>query len=394
MKRDWLVAAMGLALAEPTLAEEIKTPAAAFDAGQGFANSAKGKDAAAGALNTATGAANVPKYNTDPPETGIYGDGKSLIGIAGSSKQSKCVDHKAANAYDQQECNAVNYLTKLPDKRPKFVIGKKTDPLIVNSKETITHPGTAGGSGKSACHIEKTLIPGTYSFETCVEVQTFEHLTCNKVLVVACDPETDGCDTGGIVPGSTQGDMRVSFAAAGGGDYALEFGTFADNYWNDCGAIQQRSMSFEIADARQITKFLLALVAWDDYIYLSLNDVPVYTGPDGGNTLYVFKSSGKFSSRRVCSNSDQPGLIGATAGPFPGNCTASSSPERLTSWRAEPNIDLRPFLKTGINQIKMAVLACGGGEGAMRVLTRMKCPRVCHETWDDSQCAPLASRAR
>jgi len=186
MSKQLLTGALvGLALLNSSSAQDIKTPADAFKAGQDFSNGTKGKGAAGGSVNTTTGTANVPKYNTNPPEKGIYGGGKSLIGGAGSGKVSDCKSYVAGNAYDQQECDAVNYLNKM-DRTNKFTIDKDTDPLMVNSKGTIKNPGTIPASGTSACHIEKETIPGTFTTETCEESTILTSFACKKTLIPEC----------------------------------------------------------------------------------------------------------------------------------------------------------------------------------------------------------------
>ncbi|WP_022978941.1 hypothetical protein [Ideonella sp. B508-1] len=186
MKKAVIAASVAAAVAATALAQTINTPADAFKAGQDFSNSNKGKGAAAGSVNTNSGTTNVPKYNTSPPETSIYGGGKSLIGAQGTNKIATCASYTASNAYDQQECNAVNYLQQMPAERPKFVIDKNTDPLMVNSKGTIANPGTIPASGTAACHIEKTTIPGTYTTETCEMSTVLDSFECKKTLIPEC----------------------------------------------------------------------------------------------------------------------------------------------------------------------------------------------------------------
>ena len=103
------------------------TPAEAFNQGKTFGNAGKG--GAGGTVSSASGAANVPKYNTSAPESGYYSGGKGLLGTAGTNKLTACQTYVAGNAYDQQECDAVNFLAKNPSERP-IVPLSKTDPII------------------------------------------------------------------------------------------------------------------------------------------------------------------------------------------------------------------------------------------------------------------------
>jgi hypothetical protein len=185
MKRTLLAAAAAAALAGPAVAQ-ITTQGQAFEAGKQFSNSAAGKGAASGSVSTTSGTANVPKYNTNPSESSVYAGGKSLIGGAGTDKVLNCENFTAASAYDQQECNAVNFLQNLPSQRVPFVIDKNLDPLMVNSKGTIANPGTISATSASACHIETTTIPGTYTTETCEESTILTTFACTKTLIPEC----------------------------------------------------------------------------------------------------------------------------------------------------------------------------------------------------------------
>lgn len=188
MKYSMLFAAVLAAWSTAVLAADppATTQAQAFQSGKEFSNGAAGNAAAAGTLNTTSGTLNVPKYNTNPPEQSIFGGGLNLIGSAGTSKVAGCEGYQASDAYNQQECNAVNYLQKMPAERTKFNIDKNTDPIMVGSKDVIANPGTIPASGTSVCHIETTTIPGTFKTETCEESTKLTKLSCSKNLLPQC----------------------------------------------------------------------------------------------------------------------------------------------------------------------------------------------------------------
>lgn len=414
--------------------QDVTTPGQAFQAGKDFANGNAGRSAAGGAVNATTGAAAVPKYNTNPPQTSVYGNGRSLIGGAGSAKQSECQSYKAGSAYEQQECNAVNFLTKNPGQRPKFVIDKKNDPLIVGSGQIIKNPGAVPGSGTSACHIEQTTVPGTFISETCTETQSLETLQCNRVLVVSCPEPPDGCDQGGIVSNSYAGDMAVSFTPDGNGNYMLQFGTIADNYWSGWGATFDRTLTFTVKDMSLITLFKLTRAAFDDWILVSVNGTVAYVGPYGGDRLEVVNrgTTTTEASPRQCQQTVDDGGGGTGWQCFDAvpsgdgytaqnvsnyqSCTATAEgyscfapdannglvqygensygqPELFTSWNQSVEVDVLPLLKEGKNTIFVRTIVAGNGEGAAVFTTRQRCPKTCSDTWDESQCDPLKARA-
>lgn len=153
----------------------------AFQAGKSFAQS--GKDAAKGAVSESAGQANLPHFNTNAPEGSYYGEGKSVIDGFGTSKIVNCRGYKAGNEYDQQECDAVNYLAKLRDERPQYDIDED-DPIIGGSDGIIKNPGPAPGSG-TECKIVEDITPPTYIEHTCTRSRAIEERTCKKTALVS-----------------------------------------------------------------------------------------------------------------------------------------------------------------------------------------------------------------
>ena len=424
MKRLLTIAAL-LATAGVAIAQQITKPADAFNVGKDFANS--GKNVAGAKINNATGASALPYYGTSAPETANFQEGRNLIGGAGSNKQIQCETYLAPNAFRQQECDAVNFMSKTPASRPKFTIDKQTDPIMTGSRGVINNPGTTAGASTQQCRVQRVTNPATYITETCTETQTLENLSCKRVLQVACDPALDGCDQGGIVPNSWSGDMSTSFTPDGAGNYILQFGTIADNYWGGWGAVYDRNLAFDIKDVGLITRFALTRAAFDDWLMVQVNGTIVYVGPFGGDRLEIYSPSPVFesSSTRSCTGffneynsgwecSDTGGggntvNYASCADTGDGwNCTANyslsgmvtyctgcfGSPELSTSWNFGLNVDVKPYLKNGSNTIFVRTIVAGGGEGAIQLTTRQLCPRNCYDQWDNSQCAPLEQRAK
>jgi len=202
MKRALTFVAL-LAVIGMASAQQISTPADAFNAGKDFANS--GKSSAGNAVNTATGSANLPNYSTTAPETANFQNGRSPIGGAGQSKQTQCQTYKAANGFEQQECDAVNFLGKNSTTRPKFNIDKATDSIMVGSKIVVGNPGSIPGASSQQCRVEKVKNPATYITETCTESMTTEVLSCDEAFVgctvtgrkLECRPVSATCIAGG-----------------------------------------------------------------------------------------------------------------------------------------------------------------------------------------------------
>ncbi|MFA6595960.1 MAG: hypothetical protein WCT00_06565, partial [Bacilli bacterium] len=212
-----------------------------------------------------------------------------------------------------------------------------------------------------------------------------ENRSCSRVLTVACDPERDGCDVGGIVPNSWNGDMNTSFTPSGGGNYTLQFGTIANNYWPGSGTIYDRTLTFDIRDVDLITKFSLTRAAFDDWLLVKVNGTVVYVGPYGGDRLEIVSTCMWYDGNGGCSFYSKRVQYAANS---------YGNPELSTSWDKSLNINLKPYLKNGTNRIFTRTIVAGHGESAIQITTRQLCPRDCRDQWDDSQCAALEARTR
>ncbi len=189
-------------------AQQIHSPADAFNAGKNFADT--GKSAAAGAVTNSSGSQNVPYFGTNAAEGNYYANGRNPIGSAGSAKQSNCLSSQAPTAYQQQECDAVNFLSRNPTIRPRFTIDPRTDPLIKGSTAIINASTPAPGTSTQQCRVERTVQPATYVTETCTESHTIDSITCDKILL----PEVTNHQIANCVEGSA---MPLYFGGWGGG---------------------------------------------------------------------------------------------------------------------------------------------------------------------------------
>lgn len=360
----------------------------------------------------------IPHYNSTAD--GRYESGRGNPAPAGTQQVINCAaaTPEQLSGYAGKACDATNFLSRNASTRPAVTI-ERTDPLLSNAQvrtsqgrliglpssmisttstaattpdgaqcETVIDP--EGTSTETAvCHEQGSLSERTCTVGRVIEVdpayqyqcrqtpaQT-ETATCNRILSVTCEAQADGCDTGGIVPGSTQGDMRTWFGPVGGGTYALEFGTYSDNYWSGYGAVFDRTLQFNIADRNAVTQFQLINAAFDDWLLVSINGTVVYVGPYGGDRLEVVTRTTGLGTRRMVQYS----------------ATGFGWPELDTSWNIGVNVDLRPYLVTGNNTIFMRTIVAGNGEGAIRISARMACPRNCQDNWIN-QCTPLEQRAQ
>lgn len=257
------------------LSQPVNTPAEAFKAGQDFAKGTKGSSSAAAALNSNTAGGNVPKFNANPPEKELFGGGKNMLGGEGSGKVADCKNHVAGNAYDQQECNAVNFLNKT-ERTNNFTINRNTDPLLINSRETVRNPGTIPATGTSACHIETVNAPGTFTTERCEESPVLSSLLCKKTFLPECSYE--GAPISEHSTRNVGAFRRPIFVEAGtAGLYNYSFDAYGQG--NDGSA----DLNFKLDTVGMGGFVTIRLSNLDDAAAIAVNDTTVFAGyPNAG----------------------------------------------------------------------------------------------------------------
>lgn len=217
------LAALAVMSTVATSAWAQSTTAEAFSAGRTFA--ASGSTAAGAQANASTGSAMVPHYTTTAPESANYGGGKGNLWSAGAQKQVDCQGAKASSSYAQQECDAVNFLSKNPQQRQKYPVDKNADPLLSASKNIIANPGSIPGGSTQQCRVENVTTPGTFVEETCTQTNTYDTYKCDRTITTTCAGATATlvCPSGqslsgGICTGSvtTTSNANLSYTCSGG----------------------------------------------------------------------------------------------------------------------------------------------------------------------------------
>mgnify|MGYP005846664603 CR=1 FL=1 len=147
-----------------------------------------------------------------------------------------------------------------------------------------------------------------------------------------------------IVPGTIESDTRWDYSYP-----YLSFGTVADNYWVGHCQVYDRNAKFEINDLYNIKDFTLNKVGFDDYLWIKLNGETIYVGPDGGDSIEL-TSQQSVTGIRAVTNGE---------GNFP--C------ERSTNWQFTPEIDLKPYLIQGENELWTRTIVSGWGESWLNI---------------------------
>lgn len=256
----------------------IQTPADAFQAGKTFGQS--GKNSAAGKVNNTTGSQNLPNYTTNAPQSANFANGKGNLGAAGNTKLADCQNKVSGNAMDQQECDAVNFLSKNPSTRPKFIIDKKTDPLLTGSASTIKNPGTTPGSSNQQCRVETVTTPATYKTESCEQSIVTQSFTCQKTLIPQC------AYTGANITGSStsQSGAFITPSITPSGTPGLY--NYRLEVIRSCGGDGASSITFNLDTVGQGGYITINTNNLDDAAAVGVNGYAVFAGYPNSGPVY------------------------------------------------------------------------------------------------------------
>lgn len=198
-------------------------------------------------------------------------------------------------------------------------------------------------------------------------------------------------------------DMAVRVISGNEASKDYYIGTVGDNYWPS--DIYDRTVTFEVTDPSTTEQFHIVEAGFDDHFLVAVNNTIVYVGADGGSMIEVAGPGGTKQGNCSRTGSDWVCLSGGAentmsrrftncvtdtgAGSLGYLCNTACDPwyvqtrpgasgrsapgclplERGTSWQFPLSIDLRPYLKSGTNEIFMRTIVGGEGEGWIKVRT-------------------------
>jgi len=250
-----------------------------------------------------------------------------------------------------------------------------------------------------------------------------------KNVVYVAPVRASGGD--GVLSGASfAGDMAVRQISASGNTREYLIGTVGDNYWST--GQYDRTVTFNLDNPASLEEFSLIQVEYDDWLMINVNGTTIYIGPYGGDMLQTTYSGSSIEMNCSWSGSSYTCLRSTYATydkdgkPIsPGaNCTfvrgsadsydfyqcpvqyqycdidynsnygayqcrnspcetgqvqwlSGATPSYGCNWpelkkqhRYWPNIDLRPYLRSGQNSIFTRTIVAGGGESWMTVRSR------------------------
>ena len=393
------------------------------------------KDAAREMSGLAGGAANTinntspdqfaPRYEGVPAGSeGYYGGGNIIPKAQGSSKIAGCENIAEEDLYKRQECEGINFVGKNPTIRPDMTISTQeplaqgthnitSDPTDTLNKWGWTIPfnpdGSIGTIPTEACNNELITIPAKtvekdcsvyhdveqYLCETTLKVEVdpsfnyscletkFQNNTysCDKKLKVTCE-QAMSCADAGVIPGGTQGDMRIYYSHVADGVYNMFFGTQGDNYWGT--GVYPRSMVVNIKNYDRLKQFYLLRAQYDDHVLVKVNGTAVYYN----NNSYGYNGDARNWSLVGCPNKRYC-VVDLNSGAY----IHSDYLEKGKSWDFWPYHNLLPFLKEGENVIQVFTAVGGWGEAFLNFRTQQACEPNCIDTWENS-CTQYEERVK
>lgn len=160
-----------------------------FEAAKAFGQAQQTR--AVNSISTESARENIPNYTEGAKESSLFDQGRGALFGPGKGKISECATGpKAQSAYQQQECDVVNFLAKNPQQRPKIVISKN-DSIVTGATQIID---TANQKGSfSGCINATESQPDIVKEETCTESNRTDELNCEKILLIKQNP---GCSPG------------------------------------------------------------------------------------------------------------------------------------------------------------------------------------------------------
>jgi len=401
-------------------------PNTAFQQGKDLANSYKDIGKQQTVINAAP--STIPGYGASRQEEKLFGT-SGLTGPA-SNRMASCASNPMQDGAinNRMECEGVNFLAKRPSLQSKAAFPNiENDPAAMagayvsgNLESIAKNLGINQGGVANQCKTVTVTDPAQYVERHCIEgyeveaqsciygreividsdanyqcdktVATKEVFDCSKKWI--CESGGDGCDSGGINPGSISATLRYDWRAAGGGDFYMEIGNVKDNIYG--GGFHEATAYFDVIDPARITKFILEWAAYDDYIWVTLNDQTVFVGPYGGDRIEsccfdpaireecTYDSwSDSYTCKEVVTGCRRQGVTwnGKDCKQF-----ELMGPHEVKKGGITVNKDARSLLKKGQNKIWMKIAVGGRGDMVTRWRTRQLCPPKCY--WID-QCANM-----
>ena len=198
-------------------------------------------------------------------------------------------------------------------------------------------------------------------------------INCEKTLNVSCE-KTEECQAGGIVKGSM--DTGIDW------DYNypnLRLGTPGTYYLPYCSGCCEKLMtaSFNLRDVKEIKTFSLNKVFLNNFLEVRVNGYLVYNNLDG-NKLEIVRTGTHWEYMPYCGRTeDNDYKVDAGNGRLV-SCLLNGCKENADFM----NINLKPYLREGLNTVEMKVVWSNGGHIHIEIEARQQCCTKLTDKWE------------
>ena len=171
-----------------------------------------------------------------------------------------------------------------------------------------------------------------------------------------------GSNTSSSQPKRPKNDSRRCYATS---TFSLALGKIGNNYWRGSCKKYTLTASFYVEDKDSLVSLKLKRAKFDDWIQVKVNGKVAYTGPYSGD--YLTKTTIKKLYPSWLWEGDEPEYYIEPAicylHSLTGECLKYKNCELSTSWDKYPDVELTPYIKSGLNNVEITVYVYDKGEG-------------------------------
>lgn len=386
-----LLAAWGAALADSEPDAEDEREGAAEAAREMAGQLGSGVPQA----TTASPAATVPGYSSTPSQLELGELGEGIRARA----RAVAPDNAAADMVDASATT-----------RQRMILDQDNDPMLRRSRAIAEDSEAIVGmdaASSSDCATVPAVSAAAASTERCTSWNASARSCTQNCYCPSLEPVISEMRADGDMTARYDMPQLLLFS----GDDADKW----DSAWGADSAQQcwqhDAQLVFNVSDLAAVADFSLQEMSWLGHVRLELNGHQALIGPHSGQSLELGVKHVRETSRRrykVCS---------VTLGPA-SNCEAGRSGHNLccryryhtiVSHRAEysadyglqkhpcdaarrqrqPGIDLRPWLRQGVNVLKLRLVSSDSGGARLRLRARAKCSCENADSISDGGCGQM-----
>ena len=249
--------------------------------------------------------------------------------------------------------NSASELFSYTDRKLNSIMDKLRELGISDCEKQLVTENTMG---KYEIHSEPaTITEENYAPQICESVRN--KYICHRHLVLHCTSHVQQSLADIIssdLPLISQKDNRRE----------LVFGI--KRLFGGAGTQYDYEISFDLLDKQGVEILLIDHIAWNDHIRITVNDVQVFMGSMTGDRLELLPQKGQRYNEVMVDGSGK-----------------TYSAEFNTWYSQDVKIDLRPYLLSGKNIIKIRLIVAGKGGITLRFQNLLRSCQEWSESWEE-----------